>query len=70
MVNSIGSNVNSLAELYNDKLKTKKLLSPDEKYNILWKHNSLKDIKTLICSENAWDKMNDKQKTLYYFYTI
>lgn len=70
MVNSIGSNVNGLAEIYNDKLKTKKLLSPDEKYNILWKHNSLKYIKTLICSESVWDKMNDVQKTLYYFYTI
>ena len=46
-----GSNVDGLAEIYNDSLKGKKLLSPDEKYNILWKHyNSLKDIsKKTIC---------------------
>ena len=61
-----GSNVDALAEIYNDSLKTKKQLSPDAKYNILWKHNSLKDIKTLICSESAWDKMNDMQKTILF----
>ena len=61
-----GSNVNVLAEMYNDKLKEKRLLPFSDKQNILWKHYaSLKDTnEKVICSQDLYSKMNYKQKAI------
>ena len=59
-----GSNVDGLAEMYNDELKGKKLCLSD-KQDILWKHHtSLKDTnEKVICSQDQYNKMNDKQRS-------
>ena len=64
-----GSNVNVLAEMYNDKLKEKRLLPFSDKQNILWKHYaSLKDTnEKVICSQDLYSKMNYKQKSYIIF---
>ena len=58
------SNVDGLAEMHNDKLKGKKL-SLRDKQHILWEHyTSLKDTnKKVICSQDLYNKMNDKQRS-------
>ena len=62
------SNVDGLAEMHNDKLKGKKL-SLRDKQHILWKHyTSLKDTnKKVICSQDLYNKMNDKQRSYIIF---
>ena len=63
-----GSNADGLAEMYNDKLKGKKL-SLSDKHHILWKHyTSLKDTnKKVICSQDLYNKMNEKQRSYIIF---
>ena len=52
-----GSNVDRLAEMYNDRLKKKKISLSDKKH-ILWKHyTSLKDTnEKLTCSQDLTTK--------------
>lgn len=63
-----GGNVDGLVEMYKDILKKKRVLPLSDKQNILWKHNSLKDTnEKVICSGNAWNNMNNKQKNYITF---
>ena len=63
-----GSNADGLAEMYNDKLKGKKL-SLSDKHHILWQHyTSLKDTnEKVIRSQNLYNKMNIKQRSYIIF---
>ena len=56
-------------EKYNEALKEKPVLSLTEKQNIIGKYyNTLNDVNAkLTCSEDAWQIMNNKQKSYIFF---
>ena len=64
-----GSKVNVLTEMYNDKLKEKRLLPFNDKQHILQKHYTfLKDTnEKVICSQDLNSKINNEQKGYILF---